>query len=336
MAMQLGDQGVRGEQLSEGSVARPLAAAGRRVRAVPGSATRGEERAAYLFLSPWLIGFVFFMLIPLLWAVWLSFTDEQLLRSGNFIGLENYARAFTDDPSFYKALGVTLTWIMIAVPLYLITGLLVALLLNQKLPGMSFFRTLLYVPAVLSGVAIAVLWFTLLNGDLGAVNQVLRSIGISDPPNWFRDDDWALWGVAIMGLWGVGTNAIIYLAGLQNIPPDLYEAAEMDGAGPLQKFRHITLPMVSPTMFFLLIGELTAALVIIGPIIVVSGSATAPGGEAGPADSLLFYMLLLYRRGFVEGQMGYAAALAWILTVIGLVLVWLTFKFEKRFVFYQA
>ena len=332
MAMQLGDQGVRGEQLSEGSLARPLAALAARPRGGRGPGSRGEERAAYLFLAPWLVGFVFFLLVPLLWAIWLSFTDEQLLRGGEFIGLDNYVRAFTGDPSFYKALGVTLTWIMIAVPLFLITGLLVALLLNQRLRGMSFFRTLLYVPAVVSGVAIAVLWVTLLNSDLGAVNQVLRSIGIEDPPNWFRDPDFALWGVAIMGLWGVGTNAVIYLAGLQNIPPDLYEAASMDGAGPLSKFWHITLPLLSPTMFFLLIGELTAALVIIGPVIVISGA----GGDAGPADSLLFYMLLLYRRGFVQGEMGYAAALAWILTVIGLLLVWVTFRLEKRFVFYQA
>jgi multiple sugar transport system permease protein len=327
MSVQLGDQGAPGDRLSDAGVA---AAVAQLPPGRPGS--RAEERAAYAFLAPWIVGFVFFLLIPLGWAVWLSFTDEQLLRPGQFIGFENYARAFTDDPSFYKALQVTLTWIVIAVPLFLISGLAVALLLNQKVPGMGFFRTILYVPAVLSGVAIAVLWFTLLNSDLGAVNQFLRSIGIEDPPNWFQDPDFALWGVAIMGLWGVGTNAIIYLAGLQNIPPDLYEAAGMDGAGPWQKFRHITLPLLSPTMFFLFIGELTAALVIIGPVIVISGA----GGAAGPADSLLFYMLLLYRRGFVEGQMGYAAALAWILTVIGLLLVWLTFKLEKRFVFYQA
>ena len=330
MAMQLGDQGPHGESLSDGGLAAPLAARARQPQRSPGS--RAEERAAYLFLSPWLVGFVAFLLVPLAWAIWLSFTDEQLLRSGSFIGLENYARAFTQDPDFYKALGVTLTWIIIAVPIFLLSGLLVALLLNQKLRGMSFFRTILYVPAVLSGVAVAVLWFTLLNSDLGAVNQLLRSLGVEDPPNWFQDPDFALWGVAIMGLWGVGTNAIIYLAGLQNIPPELYEAASMDGAGPLQKFRHITLPMLSPTMFFLLIGELTAALVIIGPVIVISGA----GGAAGPADSLLFYMLLLYRRGFVQGEMGYAAALAWILTVIGLLLVWITFRLEKRFVFYQA
>lgn len=295
-------------------------------------ASRQEERAAYLFLLPWIVGFIAFLLVPLGWAVWLSFTDEQLLRPGQFIGLDNYARAFLHDPSFYKSLEVTLTWIVIAVPVFLISGLLVALLLNQRLPAMGAFRTILYVPAVLSGVAIAVLWFTLLNSDLGAVNQLLRSIGIEDPPNWFQDPDFALWGVAIMGLWGVGTNAIIYLAGLQNIPPDLYEAASIDGGGALQKFRHITLPMLSPTMFFLFIGELTAALVIIGPVIVIAGA----GGAAGPADSLLFYMLLLYRRGFVEGQMGYAAALAWILTVIGLALVWISFRLEKRFVFYQV
>jgi len=331
MAMQLGGQGARGETLSEAGVAAPVVAT-RGHRRGSGRGTFGEERAAYLFLIPWLVGFVFFLLVPLVWAVWLSFTDEQLLRPGRFVGVDNYVRAFTDDPSFYKSLEVTLTWIVIAVPLFLISGLLVALLLNQRVRGMGFFRTILYVPAVLSGVAIAVLWFTLLNSDLGAVNQLLRSIGLEDPPNWFQDPDFALWGIAIMGLWGVGTNAIIYLAGLQNIPPDLYEAAGMDGAGPWKKFWHITLPLLSPTMFFLFIGELTAALVIIGPVIVISGA----GGGAGPADSLLFYMLLLYRRGFVEGQMGYAAALAWILTVIGLLLVWVTFKLEKRFVFYQA
>jgi multiple sugar transport system permease protein len=311
----------------------PIASAGALEREAPSARFgRSEERAAWLFLLPWIAGLVFFLAIPLGWAVWLSFTDEQLLRAGTFIGLENYARAFTRDPSFWKALQVTLTWIVIAVPVFLISGLLVALLLNQRLPGMGAFRTILYVPAVLSGVAIAVLWFTLLNSDLGAVNQLLRSIGIDNPPNWFLDPDWALIAVVIMGLWGVGTNAIIYLAGLQNIPPELYEAAEIDGAGPFAKFRHITVPMLSPTMFFLLIGELTAALVIIGPVIVISGA----GGAAGPDDSLLFYMLLLYRRGFVEGQMGYAAALAWVLTVIGLVLVWITFRLEKRFVFYQV
>lgn len=331
MAMQGGDL-AGDEGLTDGTPATPMAALADRPSGRRGPGSRAEERAAYLFLSPWIIGVVFFLVVPLGWAVWLGFTDEQLLRSGNFIGLDNYVRAFTRDESFYKALGVTLTWILIAVPLFLISGLLVALLLNQKMPGMSFFRTILYVPAVLSGVAIAVLWFTLLNGDLGAVNQVLRSIGIEDPPDWFRDPDFALWGVAIMSIWGLGTNAIIYLAGLQNIPPDLYEAASMDGAGPWGKFFNITLPLLSPTMFFLLIGELTAALVIIGPIIVISGA----GGAAGPADSLLFYMLLLYRRGFVQGEMGYAAALAWILTVIGLLLVWLTFKLEKRFVFYQS
>lgn len=334
MAMPLSGGGVgTGSVGSDAAAAGPMAVDAERRNSGPTGRIGGaEERAAYLFLSPWLAGVVFFLLVPLGWAVWLSFTDEQLLRPGAFVGVQNYVRAFSHDPSFYKALEVTLTWIVIAVPLYLISGLLVALLLNQKLPGMSFFRTILYVPAVLSGVAIAVLWFTLLNSDLGAVNQLLRSIGIEDPPNWFQDPDFALWGVAIMGLWGVGTNAIIYLAGLQNIPPELYEAASMDGAGPLQTFRHITLPMLSPTMFFLLIGELTGALVIIGPVIVISGA----GGGAGPADSLLFYMLLLYRRGFVEGQLGYAAALAWILTVIGLLLVWLTFRLEKRFVFYQV
>jgi multiple sugar transport system permease protein len=216
--------------------------------------------------------------------------------------------------------------------LLLVVGLGVALLLNQRLPGMNGFRTLLYVPAVLSGVAVAVLWFMLLNGESGAVNQVLRALGWTDPPFWFDDADWAMPALAIMSLWGVGGGAVIFLAGLQNIPPHLYEAASIDGAGPLAKFRHITLPMLSPTLFFVLVNLVVDGLLVFGPIFVISGGAYS----GGPDDSLLFYMLYLYRKGFLEGQLGYAAALAWILTVVGVLLVWLTLRIERRFVFYES
>ncbi|MDQ3880582.1 MAG: sugar ABC transporter permease [Chloroflexota bacterium] len=299
-----------------------------------GRVSRAEERAAYLFLLPWLAGFVLFMLLPLGMAVWLSMTDANLFEAGggSFIGLDNYVE-IAGDRNFYRSLQVTLTWVVMAVPLFLVTGLLLALLLNQRLPGMYAFRTILYVPAVLSGVAVAIVWFMLLNGDLGAVNFLLRQVGISDPPNWYQEPEWALPAVAITGLWGVGGNAIIYLAGLQNIPPHLYEAASIDGAGPLSKFRHITLPMLSPTIFFLLIGEIAGALVIFGPAVIFARGLT---GNAGPDDSLLFYLFYLYQRGFFLGDMGYAAALAWILTVIGAVLVWITFRLERRFVFYET
>jgi multiple sugar transport system permease protein len=293
---------------------------------------RAEERAAFAFLSPWLIGLVMFVVAPLVWSVYISMSDEQLVRPGRFIGLDNYTQIFTNDPSFYRSLGVTLRWILLTTPLFLGAGLGLALLLNQKLPGMRVFRTILYIPAVLSGVAITILWAVLLNGDVGAVNTILRQLGWADPPQWLQQEAWALPAVALMGLWGVGGGAVIFLAGLQNIPPHLYEAAEIDGAGPVQRFRHITLPMLSATLFFLLITALTEALLIIGPLIVIAGR----GGNGGPADSLLFYMLYLYRVGFVQGQLGYAAALAWILTVVGVILVALTFRLERRLVFYDT
>lgn len=290
-----------------------------------------ETRVAYLFLLPWLAGLIFLLLIPLGWAGWISLTDEQLLQPGIWIGFDNYTRMLGDD-LFWQALQVTLKWILFSTPIFLIAGLGLALLLNQRVPGIRLFRTVLYIPAVLSGVAVAVLWVVLLNGDLGAVNQILRAIGWSNPPNWFEDPTWAMPGLVLMGLWSVGGGAIIYLAGLQNIPPHLYEAAEIDGAGPFARFWNVTLPMLSPTMFFVLINTIVDGLLVFGPIFVISsGSQTG-----GPANSLLFYMYYLYGKGFRDGELGYASALAWVLTVIGVVLVWLAFRLEKRFVFYEA
>ena len=297
---------------------------------LPGQAA--EQRWAYVFLAPWFVGLLLMLAVPLVYAVYISLSNESLFEAGELIGLDNYEQILTADPSFAQAMTVTLKWIVISTPLLLVVGLGVALLLNQRLPGMNGFRTLLYVPAVLSGVAVAVLWFMLLNGESGAVNQVLRALGWRDPPFWFDDADWAMPALAIMSLWGVGGGAVIFLAGLQNIPPHLYEAASIDGAGPLAKFRHITLPMLSPTLFFVLVNLVVDGLLVFGPIFVVSSGAYS----GGPDDSLLFYMLYLYRKGFLEGQLGYAAALAWILTVVGILLVWLTLRIERRFVFYES
>jgi multiple sugar transport system permease protein len=290
----------------------------------------GEERAAYLFILPWLVGLFGLVLLPLLWATYISLTNESQYEYGVFIGLENYARAFGDE-DFWKSVGVTGRWLIITTPLFLIAGLFLSLLLNQRYPGMNLFRTILYIPAVLSGVAVAVLWATLLNPD-GAVNQLLRSVGVADPPFWLQDPAWAMPAVAIMGLWGIGGGAVIFLAGLQNIPPHLYEAAAIDGAGPVAKFRHVTLPMLSPTIFFVLINAIVDALLIFGPAFVVSSGSR----HAGPDDSLLYYFYLIWRTGFRDGEIGYAAALAWILTIVGFVIVWLTLRLEKRFVFYEA
>ena len=293
---------------------------------------RREERVAYLFLLPWLVGLVAFLLIPLGWAVWISLSDERLLVQGQFVGLQNYVDIFTKDEYFYKSLSVTFRWVLFTTPLYLGVGLLLSLLLNQRLPGMNLIRTILYIPAVLSGVAVAVLWLNLLNPDLGAVNYILYEwFGVEYPPYWFQDPTWAMPGLMLVGLWGVGGMAVIYLAGLQNIPPHLYEAAAIDGAGPLSKFRHITLPMLSPTIFFLVMTGVIEAFQMFGLAFVLTG-----GADGGPENSLLFYMLYMYRKGFTEGYLGYAGALAWILTVIGLLVVWILFKLEKRFVFYEV
>lgn len=301
----------------------------------PGALQRKEERVALLFLLPWFAGLIAFLLIPLGWAIWISLSSDRLLKSGKFIGLSNYHDIFTQDNNFYHALFITLKWLVLTTPLFLFVGMLLSLLLNQKIRGMNFFRTLLYIPAVLSGVAVAVLWLQLLNPDLGAVNYVLRQVGVSNPPYWLQSPTWAMPAAALMGLWGVGGTAVIYLAGLQNIPPHLYEAASIDGAGPLSKFRYITLPMLSPTIFFLMINALIDSLLVFGPIFVLSAGSQG-GGIGGPDDSLLFYMIYLYRSAFEQGQLGYGSALAWILTVIGCLIVYIMFRLEKRFVYYEA
>lgn len=295
---------------------------------------RREERVAYAFLLPWIGGLILLLALPLLYAIWISLTDAFYLRPGqaDFIGLDNFVEIFTDDRQFRKAVDVTVRWILLTTPLFLGTGLVLSLLLNQRLRGMNLFRTILYVPAVLSGVAVTVLWINLFNPDLGAINAFLRLIGIENPPQWFRSPDWAMPALAVMGLWGIGGSAVIFLAGLQNIPPHLYEAAEIDGAGAWGKFRNITLPMLSPTLFFLTVNAVIDALLVFASIWVVSGGSKS----AGPDDSLLFYMYYVYIESFRDGQYGYGSALAWLLTIAGVLLVAFVFRFEKRFVYYET
>jgi multiple sugar transport system permease protein len=313
-------------------IAQPRTAAPPRVRVGLGPNARREERAAYLFLLPWLVGLLAFTLIPLAWAVWISLTDEQLFVPGRFIGLQNYVQIFTADEFFRKSLLVTLRWVILTTPLFLVAGLLLSLVLNQKLRGMRVFRTILYIPAVLSGVAVGIVWLNLFNPDLGAINFFLYELGVENPPYWFQDPDWAMPALAVVGLWGIGGGAVIYLAGLQNIPPHLYEAASIDGAGPVRKFFDITLPMISPTIFFVLITSVIEAFQVFGVVFVIIDNAAT----GGPDNALLFYMLYMWRQGFREGNLAYAAALAWILTTIGLVTVWLLFRLEKRFVYYES
>jgi multiple sugar transport system permease protein len=298
-------------------------------RARLGVAARKEQRAAFLFASPWLIGVVLFLIGPIIASLVLSFTNWNLLTPAKSVGLENY-REMLDNENFWRAVKVTSFYMVLAVPLFLVAGLALALLLNQRVRGMYGFRTILFLPSVLSGVAVAALWSSLLNPDVGVVNQMLRAIGIDDPPRWLASPDWAVPAVVLMGLWGVGGGAIIYLAGLQNIPPVLYQAAQIDGAGPWQTFRHITLPLLTPTLLFTLLIGLIEAFQVFDTAYVLGGSR---GGTRG---SLLFYVLNLWNEGFRNGRFGYASALAWVLVVAAAVVIILIFRTSSRWVYYES
>jgi multiple sugar transport system permease protein len=292
---------------------------------------RKEQRAAYLFLSPWLFGLAAFWLIPIIASALLSLSEWALIDpSPTFLGLANYREMVFDDRTFWVSLRVTLKFMVLSVPLYLICGLLLSLLLNLKIRGINLFRTILFLPSVLSGVAVAVLWVALLNPDVGAVNTVLRAIGWDDPPLWLQSPTWAVPSVVLVGLWGIGGGAIIYLSGLQNIGAQLYEAALLDGAGAWQRFRYVTLPMLTPTLLFVLLTGLIDAFQVFDLAYVLSR-----GGQQGVGDSLQFYLINLWNEGFVNGRFGYASALAWVLVLIAAASILLIFKTSGRWVYYE-
>ena len=295
-----------------------------------GLMARKEQRAAYLFLLPWLIGLAAFWVIPLIASALLSFSEWNIITDPEWLGLANYKQMLFEDRSFWISMGVTLKFMAISVPLYLACGLLLSLLLNLKIRGINLFRTILFLPSVLSGVAVAVLWVALLNPDVGAVNTLLRAIGLDDPPRWLQSPSWAVPSVALVGLWGIGGGAIIYLAGLQNISAQLYEAARLDGAGPLQRFRYVTLPMITPTLLFVLLTGLIDAFQVFDLAYVLSR-----GGRQGVGDSLNFYLINLWNEGFVAGRYGYASALAWVLVLFAAATILLVFRTSGRWVYYE-
>jgi multiple sugar transport system permease protein len=291
---------------------------------------RREQRAAYLFLSPWLFGLTALWLVPIIASVWLSLTEYNIITSPEFIGLENYREMLFDDRTFWLSIRVTLKFMVLSVPLYLVFGLLLSLLLNLKIRGINLFRTIMFLPSVLSGVAVAVLWVALLNPDVGAVNSVLRGLGIDDPPRWLDSPTWAVPSVVLVGLWGIGGGAIIYLSGLQNISAQLYEAALLDGAGPWQRFRYVTLPMLTPTLLFVLITGLIDAFQVFDLAYVLSR-----GGTQGIGDSLQFYLINLWNEAFQNGRYGYASALSWVLVLAAAAVILVIFRTSGRWVYYE-
>jgi len=271
-----------------------------------------------VFLSPWLLGLMAITAIPMLLSLYLSFTDYDVLTplsEINWVGWANYERMFTTDPSYWHAVTVTLTFALIAVPLKLAAALGVALLLSRAIRGIGLFRGLFYLPSLLGGsVALAIVWVSMFNRD-GAFNSFLALFGIEGAP-WVNDPSWALETLMVLAIWQFGAPMVIFLAGLKQVPAELYEAASVDGAGPWRQFRNITLPMLSPVIFFNLVLETIHGFQGFTSAFVLSN------GTGGPVDSTLMYTLNLYIKGFVELDMGYASAMAWVfLVVIGLITV---------------
>ena len=289
---------------------------------------RKEAVEGFLCIAPWLVGFLLLTLGPMVFSFLISLTKWDLISVPKFVGFDNYAAIFADDFRFRKSLAVTALYAAMSLPLGMIGSLAVAMLLNLNLRGMRVFRSIFYIPAILPGAAVAMLWMWILKPQGGVLNYLLGMAHLPQP-KWLSDPNWALPAFVIMSLWGIGGGMIIYLAGLQSVPTQLYEAAEIDGAGSWKKFWTITLPMISPTIFFNLI------MGIIGSFQVFTASyIMTPGG--GPGYSTLFYVLYLYQKAFRYLQMGYASALAWILFAIVLALTLVVFRTSARWVYYEA
>ncbi len=304
----------------------------RRARPQRRSFARREIINFYLCISPWILGFLIFVLGPMIASLVLSFMDWDLLSRPEFVGLENYARMIgagevSADPRFAQSLRVTTIFTLLYVPTELIGGLFLALLMNQRVRGISLFRTIYYLPSVLSGVAFVVVWMWLLHPEAGLVNAGLALVGI-EGPRWLADPDTALYALWLMSIWGLGRTAVIYLAGLQDVPRTLYEAGAIDGTSTWQAFRHITIPLITPTIFFNLV------LSVIATFQTFTSAFVATNG--GPLDSTLFYVLYIYRRAFQQLDMGYAAALAWVLFVIILGLTLLIVRSARQWVYYEG
>ena len=284
----------------------------------------------YVFLLPWLIGLLVFWLGPILMSLALSFTEYDVISPPRFNGLDNYRKALTGDPLFWPSILRTFEYSVVVVPLGLLGALGLALLLNRGLKGSNAFRALFYMPTLTPAVALALLWGWIFQPEVGPVNIVLRTMGIHSPPTWLASKEWAMPSIMIINLWASmgGSAMLIFLAGLQGVPVELMEAAELDGAGTWAKFRNVTLPMISATFFFNLV------LGIIGALKVFTTAFVATQG--GPAYATWFFALHIYQQAFSFFKMGYGSALAWIFVVILLVFTYFQLRLSRQWVYYAG
>jgi len=285
-----------------------------------------EELTAYLFISPWLLGFLVFTLGAMVFSFGLATFESDLLSETKFVGAKNYL-SLLEEPLFTKALTVTFFYTFLTVPFATVVALGIALLLNQSVRPLGFWRTVYYLPAVVSGVSVALLWGWVLNPEFGLLNQGLKLLGITGP-RWFASEEWAVPGLMLIALWGTGTNMLLYLAGLQSIPTEVQEAARIDGAGSLQVFFNVTLPLLTPTVFF------NVVMNIIGSFQVFTNAYVLTGG--GPNNATLTMVLYIYREGFMLFHFGYASALAWVLFAIILAFTLLIVRSSAVWVYYEG
>ncbi len=300
-----------------------------RLRLPPLNERKREAIIAYILISPWVIGFVAFLLGPMLWSLGLSFFDSDMLTS-KFVGLRNYATLFSTDTTrslFWTSLYNTTYYVLLSIPLTMAAGFFLAMLLNQKIRGVGFYRIIYYLPSVIPAIAVSLLWLWLFNPEFGLLNWFLSWFGI-DKLRWLTDPQLAKPSLVLMSLWGAGGNMLIFLAGLQGIPTELYEAATIDGTSPAGRFRHITLPMVSPTLFFVLVTNIIGAFQAFTSVYVMTGG--------GPANSTLMYVLYLYNLAFRQYRMGLGSALAWIYFIIILLMTLIIFRSSAAWVYYET
>ena len=292
--------------------------------------TRGEFRTlltGLAFCSPWFLGFLFFTLYPVGASIYYSFCDYDVLSAPAWIGALNYQDMWSDSV-FWKSLRNTFYFATVSIPLGLVFSLLLAVLLNNSVVGRPVFRTFFFLPSLVPAVATAMLWLWVLNGKFGLLNYALSLLGVRGP-DWLGDQNWTMPSVIITSLWGVGGSVVIYLAALQDVSRELYESAMIDGANAWHKLRHITLPMISPVIFFnLIMGIIGALQVFAGPYIMFGGG--------GPNRSALFYAIYIYQNAFEYNQMGYACAMAWILFLIILALTWIATRATRKHVYYAG
>lgn len=292
-----------------------------------GSLARRESLTAYGFLMPNLVGFLAFTLLPVVAALLISLTEWDLLRPPVWAGFDNYVRLWS-DPLFHKVLLNTVIYVLGTVPVQMALALLVALALNQRIPGQLFFRTAYFMPVVASTVAVALVWRWIYHADFGLLNSFLYAIGVNDPPNWLSSTGWALPAMIIMSIWQqVGFSMVLFLAGLQGVPQTLYEAATIDGAGPWARFRFITVPMLSSTTFFVLVIGIINSFQVFDQALVMTN-----GGPANATNTIVFN---IYRYGFQFFQMGYAAAMAWVLFAIIFIVTLAQFRVQRNWVHYD-